>query len=121
MEKIMYSKMRFARAVAFAVFLLSGVALSAGGALAQQATATPNPARVQRSADRALARDIRKALDHQQGLDVDDVRIIAKHGVIGLDGTVPDSNQQQKVSAIVAGVPGVKSVRSYLTVREEGN
>ncbi|QBR03729.1 BON domain-containing protein [Paraburkholderia pallida] len=76
-------------------------------------------AKVERKANRMLARDVRKALERAK-FDVDDVRILAKHGMVSLDGTVPDGDQLSRVPDVAGRVHGVTSVASNLTVREEG-
>jgi hyperosmotically inducible protein len=76
-----------------------------------QDNSTATNAKLERKANRKLAHDVRRALDKAR-FEVDDVRILAKSGVVSLDGTVPD----------VAGeVPGVTSVSNNLTIREEGH
>ncbi|MEX3943303.1 BON domain-containing protein [Paraburkholderia sp. BR10937] len=117
----MYSKLLFVRTAGIALCVSLSFGFAESGAWAQQPSNATNTVKSEHAADRALARSVRKALDRQKGLDIDDVRILAKHGEIGLDGTVPDGSQLQTVSSVAASVPGVKAVHSYLSVREEGN
>jgi osmotically-inducible protein OsmY len=102
--------------VTVATMLLGGVAI-APAAYAQDDSGAS--VKLQKKANRKLAHDVRRALEKSQ-LDVDDVRILAKNGVVSLDGTVPDSGQLSKVPDIASKVPGVTSVSNNLSIHEEG-
>jgi hyperosmotically inducible periplasmic protein len=109
---------RVAGVVTVATIVLGGVAV-APNAYAQDDMAASS-VKLQRKANRKLAHDVRRALEKAQ-FDVDDVRILAKSGVVSLDGTVPDSNQLSRVPDVAGKVPGVTSVSNNLSVREEGH
>jgi hyperosmotically inducible periplasmic protein len=85
-----------------------------------QTASTTNDAKTQRQANRKLARDVRRAFDKAQ-LDADDVRILAKGGVVTLAGTVPDGADISRLPTVAAKVPGVTSVANDVGVREEGH
>jgi hyperosmotically inducible protein len=85
-----------------------------------QDNSTATNAKLERKANRKLAHDVRRALDKAR-FEVDDVRILAKSGVVSLDGTVPDSNELTAVPDVAGEVPGVTSVSNNLTIREEGH
>ena len=116
----MKSITRFARTAGLVLCIAICAALAAVDAYVQQAATPASSAKAQRRADRGLAHDACKALVHESGLDLDDVRIVSWNGTIGLAGSVPDENQLENASTVAAGVPGLKAVRSYLAVREEG-
>lgn len=95
-------------------------ALAAAPATFGQTTPAANDAKAQRQANRKLARDVRKALEKSQ-LNVDDVRILARSGVVTLEGTVPVGDDISQVPAIASKVPGVTSIANNVTIREEGH
>jgi hyperosmotically inducible protein len=97
--------------VTVATMLLGGVAI-APAAYAQDDSGAS--VKLQKKANRKLAHDVRRALEKSQ-LDVDDVRILAKNGVVSLD-----SGQLSKVPDIASKVPGVTSVSNNLSIHEEG-
>ncbi|RFU47592.1 BON domain-containing protein [Paraburkholderia sp. DHOC27] len=100
---------------------VSILSIALGGAvMAPVVSYAQDSATTQRKANRKLAHDVRRALEKAQ-LDVDDVRILAKSGVVTLDGTVPDSDQLTKAPEIAGKVSGVTSLSNNLSIREEGH
>lgn len=64
---------------------------------------------------------VRKAMTSTKGLDSASIRIVARDGVLTLDGTVPDQSQIPMAQNAAQSVPQVKSVSNRLTVKEAGN
>ncbi|QBR03751.1 BON domain-containing protein [Paraburkholderia pallida] len=100
-----------------ATFLFAG---QSAMTFAQTPASTPHASRAEaRKANHILEHNVLIALEKEK-LDVVDVRVIAKHGDVGLDGEVPNSTDIDKAATIAGQVPGVNSVKNYLTVYEEG-
>jgi hyperosmotically inducible protein len=72
------------------------------------------------SADKKLARDVRKALSKAPGFSVSNVFVMARGGVVTLTGSVSDGLQIQQASEVAMGVPGVTSVSNHLTMYTKG-
>ncbi|WP_260854660.1 BON domain-containing protein [Paraburkholderia sp. BCC1884] len=111
--------------LARAIGILTATTISIGAIVVApvtfaQTTPAATDAKTQRQANRKLARDVRKALEKAQ-LNVDDIRILARSGVVTLDGTVPEGDDVSKVPAIASKVPGVTSIANNVGVREEGH
>jgi osmotically-inducible protein OsmY len=71
--------------------------------------------KAERAANRALAKKVRVALTHTQGLDVSNLSVLARKGAVTLAGTVPDDQQIVLAEAVAQGVDGVSSVKNNLT------
>ena len=71
-------------------------------------------------ADKALARDVRKALSKAPNFSVSNVFVKARGGVVTLSGSVPDGLQIQQAAEVVMSVPGVTSVNNHLTIYTKG-
>ena len=82
--------------------------------VAQETQSVPLTRKEQRRADRQLSKDVRRALEAQH-IDTGNVLIAAQRGVVTLHGTVPDPGQIGKADEVTKAVPGVQSVKSYLT------
>lgn len=72
-------------------------------------------------ADFRLEEAVQKAFDKQKHFDSSDVRVVARKGVVSLEGTMPDDKQIQRATEVAGATPGVDSVTNSLTVREEGH
>lgn len=72
-------------------------------------------------ADFRLERAVHKAFDKEKHFDISDVRVVARKGVVSLDGRTTDDKGIQKATEIASATPGVKSVTNSLTVREAGH
>ncbi len=71
--------------------------------------------------DRALARDVRRALGSTRGIDAQGVRVTAGHGAITLSGTVRTLDEMNTAERVARSVRGVQSVSNKLTLfRGEG-
>jgi hyperosmotically inducible protein len=82
-------------------------------------TAQPTTKKATRSANWKLEHAVRHELDKEK-LDTSDIRIVARAGVVSLDGTVKDESQIAAVGTAAEGVAGVKSVKNDVTVRVVG-
>ncbi|CDY77686.1 Predicted periplasmic or secreted lipoprotein [Caballeronia glathei] len=121
----MKSLIRRSTAVGAMATMIAVASLGMGtAAFAQDAGAKATPVAAttsSKSADRQLAHSVRKALNKTKHLDTADVRVRAKHGVVSLDGTVPDAGQIQEAGTVAGSVKGVSSVHNLLAVHEVGN
>ncbi|PZW90580.1 BON domain-containing protein [Burkholderia sp. 28_3] len=73
----------------------------------------------ERKANHLLERQVRDALVKGK-IDTVDVRVIAKHGEVGLAGEVARQEDIENAATIAGQVPGVTSVKNYLSVVEGG-
>ncbi|QBR03727.1 BON domain-containing protein [Paraburkholderia pallida] len=73
----------------------------------------------QRKEDRQLAKDVRLALNTNK-VNTNDIRILARRGVVSLTGYVPDPSQITKAAMVAQSVPGVTAVKSYLILYVNG-
>jgi hyperosmotically inducible periplasmic protein len=102
--------------------LASTTALSLALAFAVQSTtavAQTSTRAAARKANHQLERNVQKALTAAK-IDITDIRVVAKHGEVGLDGEVANSADIDKAADVAGKVDGVSSVKNYLTVYEEG-
>ena len=72
------------------------------------------------TADRKLARDVRKALAKAPNFNVSNVFVKASGGAVTLSGSVTDGQQIQQAAEVAKGVPGVTSVINKLTLYARG-
>ncbi|WP_168788752.1 BON domain-containing protein [Paraburkholderia aromaticivorans] len=72
------------------------------------------------TADRKLARDVRKALSNAPNFNVSNVFVKARGGMVTLSGSVPDGLQIQQAAEVAKGVSGVTSVSNHLTLYTKG-
>jgi hyperosmotically inducible periplasmic protein len=82
------------------------------GAVFQTQIAKPD-----RRADRALKMSIYKALAKHTEIDAGNISIVAKNGLVTLDGTVTDADQIAEVERVVGSSPGVLAVTNKLMVQ----
>jgi hyperosmotically inducible protein len=68
-----------------------------------------------------LEEAVQKDLDKEKHLDSSGIRVIARNGVVTLEGAMPDDKQIQRATEIATATPGVTSVTNLITVREEGH
>jgi hyperosmotically inducible periplasmic protein len=71
-------------------------------------------------ADHKLEGQVRHALTTNK-IESSDIRVVARHGMVTLDGTVQDESQIAQATTVAQGVAGVKSVKNNLTKHEAGN
>lgn len=87
---------------------------STGAAVATSGSVT---AKESRRANRALRHKVYATIVKHAEINVGDISVVAKGGVVTLDGTVVDASQINKITEIVNGVPGVTSVTNRLAVK----
>lgn len=105
--------------LAVAAFLVGTSMAISVVSVAQETQSAPLTKKEQRRADRQLSKDIRRALEAQH-IDTGNVQITAQRGFVTLRGTVPDPGQIQIADEVTKAVPGVQSVKSYLTLSING-
>jgi hyperosmotically inducible protein len=80
----------------------------------------PSSKAAMKTADRRMARAVRKALSHTNELQTAGISVFARSGVVTLAGSVPDVSQIDRAGTIAGGVPNVTSVSNRLKVRVPG-
>jgi osmotically-inducible protein OsmY len=105
--------------LAVAAFLVGTSVAIPVVSVAQETQSVPLTKKEQRRADRQLSKDVRRALEAQH-IDTGNVLIAAQRGVVTLHGTVPDPGQIEKAEEVTKAVPGVQSVKTYLTLYING-
>jgi hyperosmotically inducible periplasmic protein len=102
-------------------------AASSSGAVGQAGTASVSQPGAGKKAVRAANRQFSTAIEHAiyKDQNVEDVDIVAfgnvATGKVILSGFISDPSQEQTAINAARKVPGVTSVKSVLTLREEGN
>nr|WP_106853703.1 BON domain-containing protein [Caballeronia novacaledonica] len=79
------------------------------------ASATPD-AKAMKAANRALQKDVLRALSRTKGLRNSTITVRANNGVVTLEGTVPEQSQVEMATHATEGVTGVTAVRNALTL-----
>lgn len=79
------------------------------------AGSTPS-AKAVRAVNRKLAKNVRSAMAKAKGIDMTQLFVYAKGGVVTLSGSVPKSDQAARAGEIARSVPGVSSVDNRLGV-----
>lgn len=105
-------------------YLIAGllIALTSVGVRAQGTDAVqPAPGEASgpastRAADRALEKEVVRALSKTKGLRVSTIGVRARNGVVTLEGMVPEQSQAELAARVAAGVPGVTQVKNALTL-----
>ena len=75
-------------------------------------TSTPET----KKSDKALARDVHRALGNTRGLDAQGIRVTARHGSITLNGTVRTVDEINTAEQVARSVQGVQAVSNRLTL-----
>jgi osmotically-inducible protein OsmY len=96
---------------------------------AQSSDVTPNAnitpgttsSKAASTADKDLAKAVRRALGKAQGFDVSGVFVRARGGAVTLSGTVRNGDQIRQAEQVTQSVPGVKSVLNKLSLFHGGN
>ncbi|MFL9991805.1 BON domain-containing protein [Paraburkholderia sediminicola] len=69
-----------------------------------------------KAANRALQKNVLRALSKTKGLNVTAITVRAKNGTVMLEGTVPEQTQIELATHAAQDVAGVSSVRNELTL-----
>jgi osmotically-inducible protein OsmY len=82
----------------------------------------PSTKKTERAANRFLAKRVKQILYKTKGLDDSDIAVFAKAktGQVTLAGFISSEDQDQIAQAAAGKVHGVASVKSTLSLREEG-
>ena len=85
---------------------------------APQALAASNAssAMTAKEANRALRKQVVRALTHTKGLQSSAITVRVNGGAVALEGTVPEQSQMDLATRAAQGVPGVTSVKNSLTL-----
>ncbi|HEV3106702.1 MAG TPA: BON domain-containing protein [Trinickia sp.] len=107
-------------------FLTIAALFGAANASAQTVSGTAGGSaqlskKAMRAEDRQLAKKVRHALTKTKHLTSSDIVILAKDGVVTLDGTVPTEEEIQLAAATAGSVAGVQSVKNNLSMHESGH
>jgi osmotically-inducible protein OsmY len=110
----------------FITCLAVAALIVAGNTSAQTDSATVDSSSQQskkamRAQNRQLAKNVRHALTKTKNLTASAITVLAKGGVVTLDGTVPTDDQIQLAADAASRVTGVNSVKNNLIVREAGH
>jgi hyperosmotically inducible periplasmic protein len=84
-------------------------------------TTAPTSKKAARTRNHHLESAVRHALSHTKNLDSAGITVVARGGVVTLDGTVPANDQVQTAADAAGGVSGVSSVTNNLIMREAGH
>ncbi|MDR3097471.1 MAG: BON domain-containing protein [Paraburkholderia sp.] len=74
-----------------------------------------------RAENRALQKEVLRSLSRTKGLDASNIVVVARGGVVTLNGSVPQADQVERAIAVARRVSGVGDVKSHLGVRPEGS
>ena len=85
--------------------------LSAASAAAAAASGSQG-----RAADRALRKEVVRALTRTKGLNTTGITVRTKDGAVMLQGSVPDQSEVELATRAAGNVGGVTSVKNSLTV-----
>jgi len=114
--KPILAKLASTTALSFAL----ACAVQSTAAIAQtDASSAPTSRAAARKANHQLEHNVERALISAK-IYIADIRIVAKHGQVGLDGEVANSADIDKAADVAGKVPGVTSVKNYITVYEDG-
>lgn len=96
----------------------SGAAAEASAPAAVQ-NASKAAAKTARKSNRKLGYAVRKAISKVNGVNVSNITVRTKGGVVTLEGSVPDASQIDKAVEAAKGVAGVVSVNNKLSVQPQ--
>jgi hyperosmotically inducible periplasmic protein len=88
-----------------------------GSATDASAVVLASNAKATKAANRALQKSVRKAMSRDRGLNLENLTVRARGGVVTLMGTVPSAGQVGLATQITQNVPGVTSVVNQLAIR----
>ena len=110
---------------AFAVLTVAG-ALAAfaqtpdGDVGSTTATASSSSAKAIRAENRRLQKAVVRSLSHTKGVSPGNILVVARSGIVTLEGSVPDAAQVALAVSAARRVDGVKDVKESLAIRPEG-
>jgi DnaK suppressor protein len=80
--------------------------------------AGPLPADLSLMSDREVEAALRELAREDGRIDVDELRIVCRHGVVYLDGAVPSAGEHQMLLKLVTDIEGLQEVVDRLQVKE---
>jgi osmotically-inducible protein OsmY len=116
MRAVVQIGLAVALAVAIAPFAAFAQDGNSSGVVASADAGSAPSAKSVREANRRLAKSVRTAMAKAKGIDMTQLFVYAKGGVVTLSGSVPKSNQVDRAGEIARSVPGVSSVDNRLSV-----
>lgn len=78
----------------------------------------PLPPDLSLLSDREIGTGLRELVREHGRIDVEELRIVCRHGVAYLDGTLPSSGEHQVLLKLVTDVEGIREVVDRLQVKE---
>jgi hyperosmotically inducible periplasmic protein len=111
----MTSKIRLAGSVFVALVSLSAYAQGGDSSSAPAAGVASDP-KAAKTANRALQKQVVRALTKTKGLRSSQITVRANNGAVTLEGTVPEQSQMDLATHAAEGVAGVTSVKNMLTL-----
>jgi hyperosmotically inducible periplasmic protein len=115
-------EMKMAKKLASLLILAAALSVGSTATFAQTADASaPHASKKATPADRALGKQVRRALAKAQGFDVSGVFVRARGGDVTLSGSVKSGDQIAQATDIAKSVQGVTSVTNKLTLFHGGN
>jgi hyperosmotically inducible periplasmic protein len=112
----MKTTLGFKLASAALIALISFGVHAQGSDAALASSPAPSNAKAAKAANRALQKQVVRALSTTKGLRSSAITVRANNGAVILEGTVPEQSQTELAERAAAGVPGVTSVRNMLTL-----
>jgi osmotically-inducible protein OsmY len=101
--------------------VMASLSVASIDASAQSSDAAAAPAaKSTKSANKALSKEVRRALTKTKGLVSSNINVRVRDGAVTLAGTVPDNSQIEKATDAAKSVAGVTSVKNAITVRAIG-
>jgi len=80
--------------------------------------AAPLPADLSLMTDREVETALRELVREDSRIDMDELRIVSRHGVVYLDGAVPSEGEHQMLLKLVTDIEGFHEVVDRLQVKE---
>ena len=80
--------------------------------------AGPLPADLSLMSDREIEAALRERVSEDGRIDMDELRIVSRHGVVYLDGAVPSAGEHQMLLRLVTDIEGFQEVVDRLQVKE---
>jgi hyperosmotically inducible periplasmic protein len=106
------------KAQSFTIFIVAAILSITCGAVNAQSSDVPTAPitktdkQQQRAANHALAKRVRAVLYKTKGLPTSGIVVLAKDGVVVLDGTVPEEGQVELAGKAAQSIGGVRSVEN---------
>lgn len=82
--------------------------------------AAPLPPDLAMLRDSEIEAELRERVHQHPGLDLDELRLVCRHGVTHLQGALPSEAQHRILLALLTDVIGVQEIVDHVQIREEG-